>query len=383
MLTTESRLHDFPALANITYLNTAAESIPPLCVGEALQDYWRDKLQGMRGRSEHFARVQACREVSARMIGLEPDEVSFCSCSSEAYNLLATALNLRESDEVVITDLDFPAGATPWLRAAAPPGVRLWKARDGELFVDDLLPLLNERTRLVQVSLVSFYNGFRVDWAPMHAAVRREAPNSLISVDVTQALGRVVLDCARADCVISSTHKWTLGIHGGCIVGIPRDCASRLTTSAGGWLHIENAFDADRFERATPKPGASSFSVGMPNFPAIYALNASLRYLEDVGVEVISRYADPLVNRLHRGLLELGVKPMAPLRSGRPTGITAFQHPNSSQLYAALEKENVHVMHQAGRMRVAIHGYNTSEDIERFLSVIGAEKLEPCSRGGR
>ena len=45
MLTIESRSHDFPALATMAYLNTAAESIPPLCVGEALQEYWRDKLQ--------------------------------------------------------------------------------------------------------------------------------------------------------------------------------------------------------------------------------------------------------------------------------------------------------------------------------------------------
>src|SRR5260221_2335688 len=173
----------------------------------------------MRGRDAHFARLHACREVSARMIGLEPDEVSFCSCSSEAYNLLATALNLSESDEVVVTDLDFPAGATPWLRACAPPRARLWKARDGALCVEDLLPLLSERTRLVQVSLVSFYNGFRVDWAPMRDAVRRGAPNALISVDITQALGRVVLDCAGADCLVASTFNGPLGIHGGWMLG--------------------------------------------------------------------------------------------------------------------------------------------------------------------
>jgi selenocysteine lyase/cysteine desulfurase len=327
----------------------------------------------MRGRDAHFARVHACREASARMTGLQPDEVSFCSCSSEAYNLLATALKLSESDEVVITDLDFPAGATPWLRGCAPPRVRLWKARDGALFMEDLLALLNERTRLVQVSLVSFYNGFRVDWAPMQAAVRRDAPNALISVDITQALGRVVLDCAGADCLISSTHKWTLGIHGGCIVGIPRHRAERLTTFAGGWFHLENAFEADRFERAKPKSGAASFSVGMPNFPALYALNASLRYLENVGVEAISRQADPLVERAHRGLRDLSLRPMAPLRSELPTGILAFQHHNSAELHAALEEENIHVMHHAGRIRIAIHGYNTSEDIEKLLALLARE----------
>ena len=124
MLTESTRLRDFPTLSGITYLNTAAESIPPRCTGEAIEAYWRDKLRGMKGRDGHFAQVEACREVSARMLGLQTSEVSFCSCSSEAYNLLASALQLGASDEVVVTDLDFPAGVTPWLRAAEAPVLR-------------------------------------------------------------------------------------------------------------------------------------------------------------------------------------------------------------------------------------------------------------------
>src|SRR5436853_1648108 len=132
MLTESTRLHDFPTLSGIAYLNTAAESIPPRCTGEAIEAYWQDKLRGMRGRDGHFAQVEACREVSARLLGLQASEVSFCSCSSEAYNLLATALQLGEGDEVVVSDLDFPAGVTPWMRAAKAPTLRLWKAAEGE-----------------------------------------------------------------------------------------------------------------------------------------------------------------------------------------------------------------------------------------------------------
>ena len=68
-------------------------------------------------------------------------------------------------------------------------------------------------------------------------------------------------------------------------------CTADLTTRAGGWLHLQNAFDTDRFERAVTKTGAASFSVGMPNFVALYALNASLRYLEQVGIATIARHA--------------------------------------------------------------------------------------------
>ncbi len=370
MLTPTTRRRDFPALESMTYFNTAAESIPPLCVGEALLAYWHDKLRGMKGRDFHFKQVEECREVAAQMIALKPAEVSFCSCSSEAYNLLATALNLQPTDEVVVTDLDFPAGATPWITAATRPQTRVWQAAQGELRVEDLVPLLNARTQLVQVSLVSFYNGHRLAWAPFRDAVRRLAPNALISVDVTQALGRVVLDCVDADCVISSTHKWTLGVHGGCIVGIPERAAARLTTHAGGWFHLRNAFETDRFQRADTKSGAASFSVGMPNFAAIYALNAALRYVGGIGVEAISRHADPLVAEVHAGLLKLGLKPMAPAQPGNPTGILAFLHPDTAGIYAALDKENIHVMHHAGRIRIAVAGYNTAEDVNRLLAVL-------------
>lgn len=371
MLTASSRRADFPSLEGLAYLNTAAESIPPLCVGEAIRQYWHDKQLGMRGREPHFAAVESCRAISAKMLGLKAAEVSFCSCSSEAYNLLAGALDLGPEDEVVVSDLDFPAGATPWLRSSHAPRVRIWEACQGELRTEDLVPLLTSRTRLVQVSLVSFYNGFRVDWQALRETVRSQAPEALLSVDITQAFGRVELDCDGADILISSTHKWTLGIHGGCIVGVPEAGADRLTTRAGGWYHLANAFDADRFERAVAKPGAASFSVGMPNFVSLYALDASLRYLDGIGIAVIAAHADPLVSQVHEGLAGFGIEPLAPLRPGAPTGIVSFRHPRAVEIHARLELENIHVMHHAGRIRVAVHGYNTRGDVEKLLEVIG------------
>ena len=71
MLTSESRQTDFPSLADRAYLNTAAESIPPVSVHEALAQYARDKGLGMRGRVPHNETMEACREVAARMVSLQ------------------------------------------------------------------------------------------------------------------------------------------------------------------------------------------------------------------------------------------------------------------------------------------------------------------------
>ena len=36
------------------------------------------------------------------MLGLKANEVSFCSCSSEAYNLLASALDVSTTQEMAL-----------------------------------------------------------------------------------------------------------------------------------------------------------------------------------------------------------------------------------------------------------------------------------------
>ena len=106
MLDEQSRQGQFPSLSGMTYLNTAAEGIPPRVVHEALERYWKDKLRGMAGRDQHFATLESARTHTAQMFGLARDEVSICSCSSEAYNLLAMALQLKDGDEIVTVDHD-------------------------------------------------------------------------------------------------------------------------------------------------------------------------------------------------------------------------------------------------------------------------------------
>jgi len=370
VLSDKSRQQDFPRLANRTYLNTAAESVPPLCVEGALDRYWLDKLDGMDGREAHFQTVEDCREVTSRLLNMTPSEVSFCSCSSEACNMLYHALQLQAGDEVVLNDLDFPSGATPWLSPDARSDVRLWKSVDGVLRVTDLVTLVNERTRLVHLSLISFVNGHRIPMASVVELVRQEAPRAILSVDITQALGRVELDVDDADFLVSSTHKWALGIHGGGIVGIRKARAVELSVRMGGWLNIENAFDSDRFERVVYRKGAPGYSIGMPSFAPLYALNGSLRYLENIGVARIAAHADPLVVALHEGLCNRGIDPMCPVQKNISTGIVAVTHERSEEIHKAFVRENIHAMVHMGRIRFAIHGYNTQDDVDHALSVL-------------
>ena len=133
---------------------------------------------------------------------------------------------------------------------------------------------------------------------------------------------------------------------------------------------MEDAFGATRFERAISKPGAASFMVGMPNYPAIYAVRAALEYIRSVGVEAIDRATRPLVLMCLEELRKLPVELLTPAEPDHIAGILAFRHPAADRLHVHLHLQGIHVMSHAGRLRVAIHGYNTAEDVQRFVRAL-------------
>ena len=307
---------------------------------------------------------------AASLFGLESSNISFCSSTSEAYNLLATAIAFEPGDNVVISDLEYPSGATPWLRIEGSPEIRIWRNRDGVLDPGELEKLVDEHTRVVQVSLVSFLTGFRIEWEPTRDAVRKRNPEALLTVDVTQAAGRVVLDCLDADCLFASSYKWLLGIHGASVVAVPSPAREKIVTRAGGWYHLANAFAEDRFARAESFPGAAGFAVGMPSFPSLYALKTGMDLVQDTGIAAIASHADPLVLHLHEGLADLGIHTMSPPQPGNCGGIVSFQHPEAEALHQFLAERDIYIMYQAGRLRVSIHGYNSEEDIGGLLQAM-------------
>ncbi len=369
MLNPESRIRDFPSMADRIYLNTAAEGIPPKAVLDALKQYGEDKLVGMDGRLLHQEQWSQARSKIGQFMGLESESIGICSCSSEAYNLAYLALRLKTGDEVIINDLDFPAGATPWLNNSSPATVKVWRSRDGILDVADLAKLLNPKTRVVNTSLVSFYNGFRIDVNELSEVIRKNS-NAMLAVDVTQALARIPLDVKKADLIISSTHKWLLASHGGGLVGVSPERADEWSVPAGGWFNVENAFDDSRFEKVINKKGADSFMVGMPNYPAIYAINAALTYISEIGVQEIDSHCKKLVEQCRSGVAELPVELLGPANPVLPSGIIAFKYSKYEEINNALHSAGIHAMSNAGRIRVSIHGYNDENDVNRFLEVL-------------
>ena len=86
----------------------------------------------------------------------------------------------------------------------------------------------------------------------------------------------------------------------------------------------------------------------------------------------IDRHARPLVLACLEELRKLPVELLTPADPDHVAGILAFRHPKADALHRHLHAKGIHVMSHAGRLRVAVHGYNTAADVERFVSELRA-----------
>ncbi len=93
---------------------------------------------------------------------------------------------------------------------------------------------------------------------------------------------------------------------------MPKAAQDRIHVRAGGWFNQEDAFSSDRFTHVETKPGAAGFSVGMPNFPAVYAIDAALEFILNIGVEKIAGAVDPLVRQCLDEISRLPVELLTP-----------------------------------------------------------------------
>jgi cysteine desulfurase / selenocysteine lyase len=360
----------FPYSNEAIYLDTAAEGLPAPGVSEALQDYCRAKSMGTPGRREFHEVEKEAITLAANLLATDPANIAVLGSASEGLNVLATSIDWREGDEVIINDLEFPSNVAPWLRLSHKGvGLIVVESQGGIVLRDAIAERISARTRLITLSQVSYKTG---TYFPDIRKISEEARKvgALVAVDATQALGRCPVSIEGVDYLVSSSYKWLLAPHGLGLVYVSPDFRKSLDPASVGWYSIKNLFSEDRFKRYELKDGAGCLSVGMPNFPAIYGLRRSLEFLHQIDVSKMHEELEPLVAKLRCGLSGMGLDLLSPSQAEYASGIISFSHQQAEQLGSELEKEKVIVWSGDGRVRASVHLYNDMGDVERYMQAL-------------
>src|SRR5438046_388178 len=183
------RRQEFPVAREKIFLAHAGVCPLPRRVSGAIRDYAALCTQGDQETLLPAQQMRRSRELAARLLNAQPDEIAFVGPTSLALSFVAAGLNLRRNDNVLIHFDDYPANVYPWM-ALAERGVevRLLNTRElGNIRPKDVMGQVDEHTRLVALASCHFVSGYRLEHAVIGKYLRERG--ILFCVDGIQTFG--------------------------------------------------------------------------------------------------------------------------------------------------------------------------------------------------
>lgn len=364
----------FPVTQNYIYLNHAAVTPLPLPVYEAMERHLRSlREQGLVNWQEWGAAIKGVRGLCAQLINATPREIAFAPNTSAGLAMIANGIDWRAGDNVVSADCEFPANVQPWVRLQREYGVDLRQAkeRDGRLETDEILSLIDQRTRVVTLSFVEFASGFRNDLTTIGRYCRER--DILFVVDAIQGLGALQLDVERdcIDALSADAHKFLLGPDGVALFYLSERAMQRVKPTLVGWLSVKNPDDYANYDQGYAE-SAKRFEPGALNSAGVFGLGAAIEMMLKIGPEQIESYLLELTNYLCEQLQERGYRIFSSRRPGEASAVVCCRHDRHAveHLSDLLNEQRIITTPRLGRLRISPHFYNTREEIDQLIGAL-------------
>ncbi len=377
----------FPGARDQIYLDLSLNALMPAPARDAVLAHLEGRVMGRAVKSELHAQAERVREQVARLLGAKADEIAITKNVSEGLNLFASSLPWEAGDNVVLCpELEHPNNVFLWYNLARTRGVEVREVPplDGHMPVEDMAAAVDERTRVVTASHVTFSPGFIADVG--HLARAAHAHGALVLIDSAQSAGTLSTDVRAldVDALALGTQKALMAFYGLGFLFLKRELADAMNPVFAARYSVE--LGADAHETAISdgtfrfKAGARRFELSNYNYVGLAAVEASLGLLLDLGMEAVETHLRGLSVRLARGLLDLGL----PVAGGEPgphlAQIVAVgesgggrhdgaDDPAMNDLHRHLTENGVRLSVRRGVLRMSLGIYNTEEDVDRVVEL--------------
>jgi len=362
----------FPVTANCVYLNTAAAGPLARATAQAAVSYYEQmKNDGDLHWDDWLARREEVRAKIAAFVNAEPDEIGLTTNTSSGMNIIVDAL--EKHGEVISCDLEFPVTTIPWMHRRIP--VHLVKSVDGVVRPEDLRVAMNTRTGIISISYVQFSNGFRSD---LEALGELKGAHALV-VNASQAAGAFEIDVKRMkiDALCSTGHKWMLSGYGSGFVYLSRELQANSHPRSIGWLSVQDPYGVKNDEVHLRRDVSARAELGCPHFAGVFALGASVDFMQSIGMKNIEARALELNRLLTDRLQEAGWRVLSPLSEEQfRSAETLVEAENPARVVGALAANKIIVTEKPEGIRVSTDFFNNEEDIDRLIDGLHALRAE-------
>ena len=299
---------DFPILSRtvnnrpLVYFDSGATAQKPTAVIEKVDELMRHYNANIHRGVHHLSgrmtdMYEQARERVRQFIGAEHrEEVVFTSGATASINLVAYAWSerfLKAGDNIVVSEMEHHSNIVPWQLAAMRHGAELRVLpfdERGELCMEQLDSLIDERTRLVAVTEASNTLGTCPDLDPIIA--KAHAVGAVVMVDGCQGIvhggGRVAE--RGYDFYALSGHKLYAPTGIGVLYG-RKELLEAMPPFMGGGDMVDKV----TFAKTTYAPLPLKYEAGTSNFIGAVALGTAIDYVDSIGMAAIEEHEQMLL----------------------------------------------------------------------------------------
>nr|WGE08403.1 cysteine desulfurase SufS [Bacillus subtilis] len=379
---------------DLVYLDSAATSQKPRAVIETLDKYYNQYNSNVH-RGVHTLGTRAtdgyegAREKVRKFINAKSmAEIIFTKGTTTSLNMVALSYaraNLKPGDEVVITYMEHHANIIPWQQAVKATGATLKYIplqEDGTISLEDVRETVTSNTKIVAVSHVSNVLG-TVNPIKEMAKIAHDN-GAVIVVDGAQSTPHMKIDVQDLDCdfFALSSHKMCGPTGIGVLYGKKALLENMEPAEFGGEM-----IDFVGLYESTWKELPWKFEAGTPIIAGAIGLGAAIDFLEEIGLDEISRHEHKLAAYALERFRQLdGVTVYGPEeRAGLVTFNLDDVHPHDVATVLDAEGIAVRAYHHCAQplmkwldvtatARASFYLYNTEEEIDKLVEALQKTK---------
>ena len=375
-----------PGVRNVVHLNNAGSALPPSSVVTRMIAYLEREAEtgGYEAEAEAADEIDGVYASIGRLIGAATDEIAVCENATRAWDMAFYSLPFGPGDRILTSGVEYTSNFLSMLQVARRTGAIVEVIPDapsGELSVEALDSMLDERVRLVAITHVPSHSGLVNPAAEVGRLTRARGIPYLL--DACQSIGQMPIDVGAIGCdMLSATsRKFLRGPRGMGFLYVRRDLADGLEPP---FIDYRSARWTSRDEYRV-ESGARRFENWEANYAAKLGLGVAVDYALGWGLEAIERRVVGLADRMRAGLSRtpgIAVHDPGSRRSGIVTFTVAGREPATVEADLRARRINVSVSdvayHRLGLesrglgsvVRASAHYYNTEDEVDTLVAAL-------------
>ena len=393
---------DFPILKrkiknnDLIFFDNGATTQKPIQVIDAISDYYKNYNSNIHrsvytlGDESEKIYEESKHLVKEFINANSHEEIIYTSGTTESMNFIARIIeqDVEDGDEIILTYMEHHANLVPWQQLAIRKNLTL-RFLDldelGRININQLKELINDKTKIVSICHASNVLG-NINPVYEIGSLLKDKDIYFV-VDAAQSVPHMKIDVDKMNCdfLAFSAHKMCGPTGIGVLYG-KKNLLEKFdpVEFGGGMIGVVEeklstwAILPDKFEAGTPLLAEAA------------GLGATIKYLENIGLENIESYTKELTKYLYDELSKISnIKIYGTNEISDRVSLVSFNlegvHPHD--LTSFLDEKGICIRagHQCtqpllGKLgaysvaRASLYFYNTKEEIDFFIEVLKETK---------